>query len=141
MLALGAGAANPAQAGANAELRKVLGGALIPAIAVYLSGLCFVLLMQLFVREAWPGAAKLAGVPWWAWTGGLISIGSTMAGIMLAQRMGSGIFTGLSVTASLVTSVVLDNFGWLGFKMHPVSWPRVAGCGLMISGLWLIAKF
>lgn len=141
MLAIAAGAANPAQAGANAELKKSIGQALFAAIAVYISGLLGILLIQLFVREAWPDSGKLAATPWWAWTGGVLSIAATVAGLTFAQKMGSGVFTGISVTASLAMSIVLDNYGWIGFKVHPVSWPRIVGCGLMIAGLWLIAKF
>lgn len=141
LAALASGAANPAQAGANAELRKSLHGALVPAVAVYLSGLCGVLIIQLFVREGWPTADRLARTPWWAWLGGLLSIASTMAGITLAQRLGSGVFTGLSLTAAIISSVLLDHFGWIGFKVHPASWPRVLGCGLMVCGLWLVSKF
>jgi bacterial/archaeal transporter family-2 protein len=141
LAAIAAGAANPAQAGANAELRKALNQPIVPALAVYLSGLCGVLLIQLIVREAWPDADRLARTPWWAWLGGLLSIASTMAGITLAQRLGSGVFTGITVTASLVSSILLDNFGWIGFKVHPATWPRELGCGLMIAGLWLVSKF
>ncbi len=115
--------------------------ALFTAVAVYISGLIGVLLIQLFVREPWPAAQKLAATPWWAWTGGLLSIAATVAGLTFAQRMGSGVFTGISVTASLAMSLVLDNYGWMGFKVHPASWPRIVGCGLMVVGLWLVAKF
>ncbi len=132
---------NPAQAGANAQLRKSLDQALPAAVAVYFSGLCGILLVQLFLRESWPGADKLMRTPWWAWTGGLLSIGATLAGITFAKKMGSGVFTGISVTAALIASVVLDHFGWIGFKVHPISWPRVFGCGLMVAGLWLVSKF
>ena len=141
LLAAAAGAANPAQAGANAQLRKSVDQALFSATVVYCSGLIGVLIVQLLTRQAWPGSDKILRAPWWAWTGGLLSIASTLAGISLAQRMGSGVFTGLSLTASLAMSVVLDNFGWMGFKVHHASWPRIAGCGLMVFGLWLIAKF
>jgi transporter family-2 protein len=141
VLAAAAGAANPAQAGANAQLKKSLDQAIFAAAAVYLSGLIGVLIIQAVLREAWPQSDKFARTPWWAWMGGLLSIASTMSGITFAEKMGSGVFTGLSVTASLATSIVLDNFGWIGFKVHPASWPRVLGCGLMIAGLWLVARF
>lgn len=141
ILAIAAGAANPAQAGANAELKKSVDQALFAAAAVYLSGLIGVLVLQLFVRQPWPLSAKLAATPWWAWCGGLLSIAATLAGLTFAQRMGSGVFTGISVTASLAMSLVLDNYGLLGFKVHHASWPRVLGCGLMVLGLWLVAKF
>ena len=141
LAAVAAGIANPGQAGANAELRKSLDQAILTAIWVYLSGLVGMLFIQIVVREAWPAAEKFGHVPWWAWLGGILSIASTMTGITLAQRLGSGVFTGISVTASLVTSVLIDHFGWIGFKVHPASWPRVLGCALMVLGLWLIGRF
>jgi bacterial/archaeal transporter family-2 protein len=141
LAAIAAGAANPGQAGANSELRRTIEQPLVAAIWVYLSGLASILFIQFILRQGWPTSDKIAHTPWWAWTGGLISIASTMAGISLAQRLGSGVFTGLSVTASLAISIILDHFGWIGFKVHPASWPRVLGCGLMVLGLWLVAKF
>jgi transporter family-2 protein len=141
LLAIAAGAANPIQAGANAELKASTGATVFAATAVYLSGLGAMLVIHLFVREGWPTLGKLARIPWWAWTGGLLSIGSTMAAAAFAQRMGSGVFTGLSITASLVTSILLDNFGVAGFHTHPASPMRIFGGVLMITGLWLTAKF
>lgn len=136
-----AGAANPAQAAANAELRKVLGQILSATTAVYVSGLIGMLLIHAIWRQPLPSIGKAASVPWWAWAGGALSIGATMAGAAFAQKMGSGAFTGISVTSALVMSVILDNYGWMGFKVHPASWPRILGCGLMIVGLWMTAKF
>lgn len=141
LLSIAAGAANPIQAGANAELRKTTGTAIFAAGAVYLSGLCAMLVIQVIVREGWPTFEKLARTPWWAWMGGVLSIGSTLAAAVFAQRLGSGVFTGISVTASLAMSILLDNFGLVGFKPHPASPLRILGCGLMIGGLWLAAKF
>lgn len=140
LLAAAAGAANPAQAGANAELKKTLRDALPATMFVYLIGLLGILVLWGIVRQPVPDSGKFAATPWWAWMGGLLSIGATLAGAVFAQKMGSGVFTGISVTASLVMSVVLDNYGWIGFKVHPVSWPRLLGLGLMVVGLWLVAK-
>lgn len=140
LFAIAAGAANPVQAGANAELNKNLASPIWAALVVYASGFAGVLVLQLFLREVRPSFTPPA-MPWWAWTGGLLSIGSTVAGLTLAQKMGSGVFTGLSLTASLLMSIVLDQFGLLGFKTHPVSALRLTGSGLMVVGIWLITKF
>lgn len=140
LLAIGAGAINPIQTGANAQLNKSVAAPVWTALSIYLSGLCAMLLIQAFVRETFP-SERLATVPWWAWTGGLISVGSTMAGLTFAQKMGAGSFTGLSITASLITSIALDHFGAIGFKTHPASLIRLLGGALMIAGLWLVAKF
>lgn len=140
LLAALAGAANPAQAGANSELRKALGQLLPAVFIVYLSGLAGTLAISLIARPSLAFTDKFAATPPWAYLGGLLSIAATIAGAALAQRLGSGVFTGVSVTASLVMSVVLDHFGWLGFEVHRLSLPRVIGCGLMIGGLWMVAR-
>ena len=141
LLAIAAGTANPFQSATSSELHKALQRPLATAFFVYLIGLTGVLLIRLVVREPLPSTNAMAEAPWWAWAGGVISIGSTVAGLTLAQRLGSGIFTGLSVTAAIITSVALDHFGLLGFKLHPASPMRLAGCLLMVAGLWLISKF
>jgi transporter family-2 protein len=140
LLTLGAGAANPLQSGANAELRKGLSSILWAGVLVYVTGLIGVLLIELFARQAFPGADRFAAVRWWAWTGGLASIGSTLAGVALAQRLGSGAFTGLNITAALGMSIVFDNYGWVGFKQHPVTPMRIVGCVLMVAGVWIVAR-
>ena len=140
LLAVAAGLANPFQSGVNAELNKQLTRPVWAGIFVYATGLAGLLLVQLLVRQSIPGG-RLIAVPWWAWLGGLISLIPTIIGLTIAQRMGSGVFTGLSVTASLVTSVLLDQFGLVGFRQHTASPARIAGCALMIAGVWMIARF
>ena len=141
LIALAAGAANPFQSGTNAELNKQLQHPVLAGAIVYASGLLSLLLLQAIGRQSLPNSPQFGSVPWWAWLGGAISVLSTMAGLTLAQRMGSGIFTGASVTAALITSVLLDHFGAIGFRQHPASPARVAGCILMIAGLWMVSRF
>ena len=140
LAAIAGGTANPFQSGTNAELNKQLGAPLWATIVVYALGLALVLLVQLFVRQPVP-VAQASSVHWWAWLGAPISLISTFIALSIAQRMGSGIFTGVTVTASLLTSVLLDHFGLIGFKQHTASPARLGGCLLMIAGLWIIAKF
>jgi transporter family-2 protein len=40
----------------------------------------------------------------------------------------------LVVTGQLVSSVVLDHFGWVGFTEHTAGLGRIAGCVLMMAG-------
>ena len=141
LVALATGAANPLQSGANAELNKQLGTPVWAGIVVYVTGLSGMLLAQLVMREALPNSSRMGAVTWWAWLGGLISIASTMAGLTLAQKLGSGLFTGLSITAAILMSLLLDQFGWAGFRLHPASPARLAGAALMVAGLWLVARY
>ena len=141
LLALGAGVANPFQSGTNAELNKQLANPVWAGIIVYASGLAGLVIYQLLSRGQALDHAKIASVPWWAWLGGLISIISTIIGLTIAQKLGSGVFTGASITAALVTSVLLDHFGLIGFKQHSASPLRLAGCAVMIAGLWMVSRF
>jgi transporter family-2 protein len=140
LVALAAGIANPFQSGTNAELNKQLGSPIWTGLIVYGSGLVALVVFQLWFRHPLP-AGKFPAVPWWAWAGGLISVIPTVIALIIAQRMGSGLFTGSSITAALVTSVALDHFGLVGFRQHTASPARLAGCVLMVAGLWLIARF
>ena len=97
--------------------------------------------MQAFVRQAPPAQGAFTAAPWWAWMGGVISIVTTMIGLMYAQKLGSGTFTGLSITASILVSILLDHMGWIGFKQHTASPLRLVGGGLMIAGIWLVSRF
>jgi transporter family-2 protein len=138
--AMAAGTANPFQSGVNAELNIRLVQPLWATIIVYTTGLCGLLVLQLVLRQPSP-VENMSKVPWWAWMGGLISVISTIIGLTIAHRMGSGSFTGVSVTVSLIVSVLLDHFGLIGFRQHTASPARIAGCGLMVAGLWLINAF
>ncbi len=140
LIALAAGAANPFQGATNAELNKQLHQPLWAAIVVYASGLTGLLIAQIFVRAPLP-TSQAGSVHWWAWTGGLISLVSTIVGLTLTQKLGSGLFTCLSLTAGLVTSILLDQFGLVGLRQHTASPLRLLGCGLLIAGVWLVARF
>ncbi len=140
LAALIAGVANPFQSGTNAELNKQLAQSLWATICVYLLGLLLLIGIQLFIRQPLP-LDRVGTVPWWAWLGAPISLVSTFIALTVAQRMGSGLFTGATVTASLATSVVLDHFGLIGFTVHRASPLRMLGCAVMVLGLWLIARY
>jgi transporter family-2 protein len=136
-----AGAMNTIQAGANAQLRKSLDQPILAGLAVYVSGMLLLLILLPFVRTAPFDWSRVAQAPWWAWCGGILSIGSTMAGVLLARKLGSAAFTAATLTFSLICSVLLDHFGFVGFEVHRASPLRIIGCVLLISGLVLIARF
>jgi transporter family-2 protein len=141
LFVVAAGSFSAVQAGANAQLRKSLDQPLLAALCVYGSALIALLIALPFTRLAGFTQIKAGAVPWWAWSGGLLSIVSTMAGLMLAAKMGSMFFTATAVTCSLVCSVLLDHFGWVGFEVHRVNPWRLVGCALLLAGMFLVSKF
>ncbi|KMO21008.1 DMT family transporter [Methylobacterium platani] len=141
LIAILAGVLNTVQAGANTTLNKTLGQPVLVALTVSAANALVYLAAIPFVGLGWPGTSRLAQVPWWAWLGGAMGGAYVLAMIVLAGRLGAAVFTGLTVTAGLVTSVLLDHYGWVGFAPHPAGPWRLLGCGLMIAGVALIARF
>ena len=41
----------------------------------------------------------------------------------------------------MAASVLIDNYGWLGFPQHTAGLWRLVGAGLMIAGVTLVAVF
>ncbi len=62
------------------------------------------------------------------------------AGLTLVRKVGAGPFVGLTVTAALVTSLVVDHYGWFHMPVHAANLWRLAGALLMVGGITLIAR-
>ena len=101
----------------------------------------FFLCMSLILPRPLPTAQGILSMPWWAPIGGLVGAVQVYAGLAYVNRVGAGPFMGFTVTAALITSIVIDHFGWFHMQAHPVNIWRVIGGALLISGITLIAKF
>jgi transporter family-2 protein len=66
-----------------------------------------------------PTTKDLADLPWWAVVVGLVGAVQVYAGLTLVNKIGSEPFVGFTVTAALITSLVIDHYGW--FRMQPLS--------------------
>jgi transporter family-2 protein len=104
-------------------------------ITFFFTGVFFILPHPL------PTSRDLAAMPWWAVIGGLVGAVQVYAGLTLVNRVGAGMFVGLTVSAALITSLVVDHFGWFRMEVHPISVWRVLGGLLMVAGVTLISRF
>jgi bacterial/archaeal transporter family-2 protein len=101
----------------------------------------FFIVMFLIQPTPLPNARDLAHMPWWAPFGGIIGAVQVYAGLTLVQRVGAGPFMGLTVTAALLASLIIDHFGLFHMPTHPINLWRAAGLALMAYGVTLIARF
>ncbi|MBE7211437.1 MAG: DMT family transporter [Gluconacetobacter diazotrophicus] len=88
-----------------------------------------------------PSAADAASMPWWAPLGGIVGAVAVFAGLLLIQKLGAGPVNGVTITANILFSLVIDHFGLLGMAPHAMSGWRWLGAALMIAGVTLIARF
>jgi bacterial/archaeal transporter family-2 protein len=137
-----AGMLNAFQSGANATLSKTLEQPFLAALIILgVSATAFLGIGAVTGHLAWPEPEKWGRVPWWAWIGGLLGSSVLASHLFVAHQIGAGPYMGITVTAAVVVSLVLDHFGLVGFEEHPANLWRIFGAGLMIAGVGLIAWF
>jgi len=130
------------QVATNAQLGKALGNDYIPAAVNMVIGLIATMALTWSLTSEWPSREMLRAAPWYAWiAGGLMGTIYLTGNVVLAPKLGAGALIGLVVAGQLIFSVLLDHFGWIGFAQHSASPARLAGCALMIAGVFLISKF
>jgi transporter family-2 protein len=135
-----AGVLTSVESGTNAKLTKTLGGPWWPSILFSLISLLCLAVATAFVGGSFP-TAKISSVPWWAWCGGLISALYIVSMLVAPGQLGAGLFTGLTVTAAIISSIALDNWGLVGFDVHPAGIGRLIGAALMVAGIICVAMF
>lgn len=138
LLAFAAGVALIVQVGVNTTLRSALGAPVVAALVSFLIGSVALVIFLLLSRTAWPARAQWAGGPWWAWSGGILGAFYVVSTIMSGPRLGATALLALIVFGQLVTSLLVDHFGWLGFPQHPATGLRLLGALLLFGGMLLI---
>lgn len=137
-----AGISNPLQSGSNATLNKVLAAPVASAFLVYaVGGLCLLACIPFLGFAPRGTGGKLAGLPWWVFIGGACNALFLMSTLLVTKKLGSATFTTIVVIAAVITSLMLDNFGLLGFAVRPLTALRLLGGALAIAGVVLIALF
>jgi bacterial/archaeal transporter family-2 protein len=139
-LALLSGAALAVQVGVNNGLRGRIGHPISAASFSFATGTLALFAFALAIRPGWPKGSSLAGAPWWVWLGGALGACYMMLTITCSNRLGAAGWLGVVVTGQILTSVVLDHFGLVGFEAHPVTPWRVVGVGLLLSGAALVLR-
>jgi bacterial/archaeal transporter family-2 protein len=133
------------QAGSNATLDKSLHNPVVSSLVSFGSGVAVLLLAlaiyTVVTKAPMPRGQQWSAVPWWGWIGGTLGAIYVLAMVLTAEKVGSGMFVGLSVTASILASIAIDHFGLLGFHRHAAGPGRIIGGGLMVAGMILIGKF
>ena len=133
------GSLSAIQAGTNSTLGRTIGQIQAGLATTVLSALSFVAIGLFLGGLSVPDGGKLAGAPAWAWVGGFVGAGILSSQLFVAKSLGSATFAGVFVTASLITSVTLDHFGFVGFEQHPAGWLRVGGLALMLAGVFMVS--
>lgn len=134
------GALQTCGAAMNGQLNKSLVNPYLASAVSFLVITFFFVAMFFAVPHPLPTAQSLKTMPWWAVFGGLVGAVQVFAGLTLVNRVGTGTFVALTVSAALIASVVIDHFGWFRMEVHPVTAGKLLGLLLLVGGVFLITK-
>lgn len=140
IFALLAGTFLPTQAGINSQLAKQLGHPLLAATVSFLVGTLALFLFTLATHISIPSLQRASQIPWYLWLGGLLGAMYLTATIILAPVLGAANTIGLVVTGQILAAIAIDHFGLVGFPLHSLSFWRIIGAILLVTGVVLVQK-
>lgn len=141
MLAVLAGAALSVQLGPNTQLRERSGEPAWAALVSFGSGSIALAAYLVFARIPWPPGSRFAGAGWWIWTGGLLGAVYMVSVIFLAPRLGPTLLFSSVIAGQVIASLVIEQFGWMGFTARPITPGRAMGASLLFLAVWMIRRF
>lgn len=125
----------------NSALRNAMTNPWLASVISFLPVVALLAVLLMCLPHPLPTEKGLAEMPWWAPLGGLIGAVAVIAGLLFVGTVGAGAFAGLTITANIIMSLIIDKFGMFGMTVHDLTPGRVAGAVLMVAGIALISKF
>lgn len=124
----------------NGALRQALTNPWLASLVSFLPIIAFLFVVLVCAPRPLPAFEGVSTMSWWAPLGGLIGAFAIVAGLLFVDRVGAGAFAGLTISANLLMSIAIDQFGLLRMPQHSINIGRVAGAVLMVLGVGLIAR-
>jgi transporter family-2 protein len=140
LVTFAAGVLLTVQVGLNSTLGRAVGNVRFAVLMNFLVGSVGLLIYFAVAGGGLPSKSGLATVPAWAWFGGFLGASYVAVATISGPRIGAAALLALTVCGQLLASLLVDQFGWLGFPMQPISVSRVAGAALLLGGVGLIVR-
>ena len=134
-----AGAMVALQAPTNAMLAKAGGSAILAALISFSVGTVALLVTWLLTPNR-PGAAAFAGLPWYAWIGGLYGAVFVAVAAYAAPKIGVASLITIGIAGQIAMALWLDHVGAMGLTREPINFGRVLGAVLVLAGVVLVRR-
>lgn len=127
------------QAPTNAMLAKAGGSAILAALISFCVG-TLALLAVWAASGNRPGTAAFAGLPWYAWVGGLYGAVFVAVAAYAAPKIGVASLITIGIAGQIAMALWLDHVGAMGLPREPIGLGRVMGAVLVIAGVVLVRR-
>ncbi|WLD92586.1 DMT family transporter [Alkalihalobacillus sp. AL-G] len=131
------GVAVAIQAGVNGGLGRKI-GVIEGAFVSFLIGTVVLFLMMLFFGKG--NLLSTFSVPKWQLIGGVLGAYYVFAMVLAVPKIGVAAALIAVIAAQIITSSIIDHFGWLGMKPIPIDGKRILAFGFLMAALYLFAK-
>lgn len=139
LLVFVAGALVALQAPTNAMLAKAGSSAILAALISFTVGTAALLLAWLGSGNR-PGSAAFAGLPWYAWLGGLYGAVFVAVAAYAAPKIGVAALITIGIAGQIAMALWLDHVGAMGLPREPINWGRLLGALLVVAGVVLVRR-
>ncbi len=130
------GACMATQAAINGRLGEALKSPIHSTVMSFLVGAIGLFLVVTFYEKSWSNLkAPQQDKPWWMWFGGVLAGLFIYASIWLVPKIGTGSVVMLMLLGSILGSLLIDKFGWLGVDKKPIQAVQILGIVLMFAGV------
>lgn len=139
-LPLLAGIAITTQAGVNSGLRGAVGSPILAAFISFVVGTIALGVLVLVTAQPFPTLQNMTEISWDKYLGGILGATFVTIIIISAKKISAGNLFALVVAGQLVTALIYDHFGLLGFKQTPATSVRIVGVLFLIVGAYLVNR-
>ncbi len=129
------------QGSINSQLGTYLKNPFLGALVNFIVGTLCLLIINLVLRPHLPSFLQIKSIPWYLFLGGLLGSMYVLSVIFFVPKLGISTVLAAAIAGQLIAAAVIDNFGFFGINIHPISIGRIAGIILLIISIFLIQKY
>lgn len=140
LVAILAGCIIAIQPGINAQLARRLEHPIQASLVSFGCGLALLVVACLGLGQRLPRPSMLESAPVWMWIGGgTVGAIFVTTSLIAAPRLGAAYWVSLIVAGQMLASLLLDEFGWLGFARRSVGWEGWLGAAFIVAGVAMVS--
>lgn len=139
LMVLFAGGMIALQAPTNAILARAGGSPILAALISFAVGTLALLAVWVGSNNR-PGSSAFAGLPAYAWIGGLYGAIYVAVAAYAAPKIGVASLITIGIAGQIAVALALDHFGMLGLPREPINVGRVLGAVLVVAGVVLVRR-
>ena len=118
----------------NGQVSNIAGN-YASSVIIHLVGLFGIILVLIFTKSK---VRNLKGIPFYMFTGGLIGILTVLFTNASFVGLGVSLTVSLSLLGQLVTSLVIDHFGYFNMPVAKFDKKKILGLVIIIAGIYVM---